>query len=80
VKILLKVWGRWAKVRLHLLQHAAAQTQSGLSYFFKKLNYHDLTRIPFLKGTVTKIYGRMRNSGKPQHMEACRLQYLFIVG
>jgi len=40
VKILLKVWGRWAKVRLHLLRRAAAQTQSGLSYFFKKLNYY----------------------------------------
>jgi len=29
VKILLKVWGLWAKVRLHLLRCVAAQTQSG---------------------------------------------------
>jgi len=40
VKILLKVWGRWAKARLHVLRCAAAQTQSGLSSFPKKLNYY----------------------------------------
>jgi len=40
VKIFLKVLGRWAKARLHLLRRAAAQTQSALPYFFKKPNYY----------------------------------------